>query len=49
MLVLHVPLLQDAFGTQALSPETWLLVLGTAFTIVPVLEIAKRVVHPGSA
>ncbi|HET9437148.1 MAG TPA: cation transporting ATPase C-terminal domain-containing protein, partial [Gaiellaceae bacterium] len=43
VLVLHVPLLQEAFGTQSLSPVTWLLVLGTALTIVPVLEIAKRV------
>jgi Ca2+-transporting ATPase len=55
MLVLHVPFLQDAFGTQALSPELWLVAMGTAFTIIPVLEIAKRVVHrrlastPGAA
>jgi Ca2+-transporting ATPase len=42
-LVFHVPFLQDAFGTQSLSPATWLLVFGTAFTIIPVLEIAKRV------
>jgi Ca2+-transporting ATPase len=45
MLVLHVPFLQDAFGTQALSPEMWVVVLGTALTIIPVLEIAKVVVH----
>jgi Ca2+-transporting ATPase len=45
MLVVNVPLLQDAFGTHRLSLETWLIVVGTAFTIVPVLELAKRTLH----
>jgi P-type Ca2+ transporter type 2C len=40
-LVINVPLLQDAFGTQGLSLGTWLLVAGAACTIVPVLELAK--------
>jgi Ca2+-transporting ATPase len=44
-LVINVPLLQDAFGTQGLSLETWLLVAGVACTIVPVLEIAKLVLR----
>jgi Ca2+-transporting ATPase len=43
VLVVHVPFLQDAFGTTGLSLETWLLVAGVALTIVPVLEVAKRV------
>jgi Ca2+-transporting ATPase len=43
ILVLHVPFLQDAFETQPLSPGTWVLVVGAAFTIVPVLEVGKRV------
>jgi Ca2+-transporting ATPase len=41
-LVVNVPFLQDAFGTTALSPGAWLTVAGAAFTIVPVLELAKR-------
>jgi Ca2+-transporting ATPase len=45
MLVINVPLLQDAFGTRALSLAEWLVVVGAAFTIVPVLEIAKRLVR----
>jgi Ca2+-transporting ATPase len=40
-LVLHVPFLQDAFGTTSLSPGTWAIVLATASTVVPVLEAAK--------
>ena len=41
MLVLHVPFLQDAFGTSSLSAETWAIVVGTAATVIPVLESAK--------
>jgi Ca2+-transporting ATPase len=44
-LVINVPFLQDAFGTQALTLETWLLVAGVAFTIVPVLEFAKLLIR----
>ena len=40
-LVINVPFLQDAFGTAPLPLDTWLLVAGVAFTIVPVLELAK--------
>jgi Ca2+-transporting ATPase len=42
-LVVNVPFLRDAFGTTRLSLETWLGLAGAAFTIVPVLEVAKRV------
>jgi Ca2+-transporting ATPase len=45
LLVVNVPFLQDAFSTQSLSLETWLLVSGIAFTIVPVLEVAKRTIR----
>ncbi|MBD0330253.1 MAG: cation-translocating P-type ATPase [Thermoleophilia bacterium] len=44
-LVINVPFLQDAFGTRSLSLETWLLVAAAAFTIVPVLELAKLVIR----
>jgi Ca2+-transporting ATPase len=40
-LVINVPFLQDAFGTVGLSLDQWLLVVGLAFLIVPVLEVAK--------
>jgi Ca2+-transporting ATPase len=45
LLVVNVPFLQDAFGTTALTPGEWLVVAGAAFTIVPALEVAKRVVR----
>jgi Ca2+-transporting ATPase len=44
-LVINVPFLQNAFGTRALTLETWLLVAGVAFTIVPVLELAKLAIR----
>jgi P-type Ca2+ transporter type 2C len=45
VLVVNVPLLQDAFGTHSLSLGTWLVLVGCASTIVPVLELAKRIVR----
>jgi Ca2+-transporting ATPase len=45
VLVVNVPLLQDAFGTTALSLGEWLVVAGVAVTIVPVLEATKRVLR----
>ncbi len=48
-LVVNVPFLQDAFGTRALSLETWLLAAGLASTIVPVLEISKLVLRRARA
>jgi P-type Ca2+ transporter type 2C len=45
VLVLYVPFLQGAFGTYGPSVEEWLVVLGVAATIVPVLEIGKWVVR----
>jgi P-type Ca2+ transporter type 2C len=41
VLVINIPFLQNAFGTVPLSWQTWLLVAGLAFGIVPVLELAK--------
>ena len=40
-LVVNVPFLQGAFGTTSLSLSEWTIVVGLAFTIVPVLELAK--------
>ena len=44
-LIVYVPVLSTAFGTYALPPEDWLIVLGGAFTIVPVLELTKWVIR----
>jgi Ca2+-transporting ATPase len=45
ILVVNVPVLQDAFGTRELSLEAWLIVAGAAVTIVPVLDVAKRLIR----
>jgi Ca2+-transporting ATPase len=47
VLVVNVPFLQDAFGTTSLSAAEWGIVVSSAATIVPVLEVAKRVIHRG--
>ncbi len=39
--IVYVPFLHDAFGTYSLPLTDWLLVGALAFTIVPVLELAK--------
>jgi Ca2+-transporting ATPase len=45
VLVVNVPFLQQAFGTTGLSGGDWAIVAGVAFTIVPVLELAKRIIR----
>ncbi|MBU4271966.1 MAG: cation-translocating P-type ATPase [Planctomycetes bacterium] len=40
-LVVHVPLLHEPFGTFSLPPVDWAIVIILAFTVSPVLEIAK--------
>jgi Ca2+-transporting ATPase len=47
VLVVNVPFLQDAFGTRSLSAADWGIVVSSALTIVPVLEVAKRVIRRG--
>ena len=41
VLIVYLPFLHDAFGTYSLPVTDWLLVGALAFTIVPVLELAK--------
>jgi P-type Ca2+ transporter type 2C len=41
-LIVSVPFLQGVFGTAGLSVSDWLMITGLAFTVVPVLEIGKR-------
>jgi Ca2+-transporting ATPase len=44
-LIVYVPMLHAPFGTFALTASDWVLVTGLAFTIVPVLELAKLAVR----
>src|SRR3989344_5695745 len=41
LLVIYVPFLQAPFKTFSLLPADWILVILTAITIIPVLEITK--------
>ena len=40
-LVVHLPFLHEPFGTFSLPPVDWAIVIILAFTVSPVLEIAK--------
>ena len=40
-LILYVPFLRDMFDTFSLPLRDWLIILSLAFTISPVLELAK--------
>ena len=44
-LVIHVPILEAVFGTYDLPFGEWLLVVGLAGSVVPVLDLAKWMVH----
>ena len=46
-LIVYPPVLQAPFGTFALTAGDWLLITGLAFTIVPVLELAKLAIRRG--
>lgn len=41
VLIVYLPFLHEAFSTYALPLLDWLVVFGLAFTVMPVLEIAK--------
>ncbi len=47
VLIVYLPFLHEAFSTYALPPIDWLIVIGLAITIVPVLELAKWLVRRG--
>ena len=40
-LIVHLPFLNEPFGTFALPPLDWAIVIGVSLTILPVLETAK--------
>jgi len=41
LLVVYLPFLHRAFGTFSLTLTDWAIVVGLAFTVAPVLELAK--------
>ncbi|HMQ34432.1 MAG TPA: HAD-IC family P-type ATPase [Chloroflexaceae bacterium] len=45
--IVYLPFLHSAFGTFSLPPVDWLIVVGLAATIVPVLELAKWMARRG--
>jgi len=47
VLIIYVPFLHDAFGTYYLPLVDWLIALGLALTISPVLELAKWMERKG--
>jgi Ca2+-transporting ATPase len=46
-LIVYLPFLHGPFGTFALPPEDWLIVIVLAFSVVPVLEVAKWMARHG--
>jgi Ca2+-transporting ATPase len=44
-LIVNVPFLQEAFGMAGLTATDWAIAAGVGFTIVPVLELAKRIIR----
>lgn len=47
LVIVHLPVLQRPFGTFALTPADWIIIVVAAFTIFPVLELAKWMVRRG--
>jgi Ca2+-transporting ATPase len=41
LFIVLFPPMHEIFGTYALSQDEWLIVIGAALTISPVLELAK--------
>jgi P-type Ca2+ transporter type 2C len=46
-LIVYLPFLQQPFGTFSLPLRDWLIVIALAFTVSPVLELAKWMVRRG--
>jgi Ca2+-transporting ATPase len=46
-LVVHLPVLQEPFGTYSLTLGDWAIVVAVAFSVVPVLEATKAAVRAG--
>ena len=48
LVVVYLPVLHAPFGTFALTAVDWVIVVGAALTIVPVLELAKALARRGA-
>jgi Ca2+-transporting ATPase len=48
-VVVHLPVLQEPFGTYSLTASDWAIVVGVAFSVVPVLEVAKVLLRRSAA
>jgi Ca2+-transporting ATPase len=46
-LIVYMPVLHRPFGTYSLGVEDWVIVIGLALTIVPILELGKWMVRRG--
>jgi Ca2+-transporting ATPase len=46
-LILYVPILERTFGTFGLTMRDWLIIIAAAFTVSPVLELAKWIERRG--
>jgi Ca2+-transporting ATPase len=47
LIIINIPFLGELFGTITLSWKDWLIAVGVAITIMPVLEIAKGLIRLG--
>jgi Ca2+-transporting ATPase len=47
--VVHLPALQGPFGTYSLTLSDWAIVVAVAFSVVPVLEVAKTLLRRSAA
>jgi Ca2+-transporting ATPase len=43
--VVHLPVMQEPFATYSLTVADWAIVVGVAFSVVPVLEITKAILR----
>jgi Ca2+-transporting ATPase len=43
--IMYLPVLQAPFDTFDMSPTDWAIVLGVSATVLPVLDVAKAVLH----
>jgi P-type Ca2+ transporter type 2C len=46
-LIAYLPFFQYLLGTVSMGAEDWLLVVGLAATIIPVLELSKWLARHG--
>ncbi len=46
-VIVYVPFFQGVFDTSAMGPMEWLVLVGVAGTVIPVLEIAKWMARHG--